>query len=80
MTTRRVRVLCAALAALLAPHQAWAQCAMCRLALQSPEGLRLIGALRSGILILLFAPVACFAAITFLTIRMRRRFDTTTEG
>ncbi len=80
MTIRRLRVVVAALAALLAPHAAWAQCAMCRLALQSPEGQRLIGAFRSGILILLFAPFACFAAIAFLAVRMRRRHTATAEG
>ncbi|MEP7310532.1 MAG: hypothetical protein ABJA98_33935 [Acidobacteriota bacterium] len=76
----RVRsVIC--LAALLAilvlvtADQASAQCAMCRRALDSPEGRQMIGALRSGILILLAAPFAVFGAVTGLVVRMNRSRD-----
>jgi hypothetical protein len=47
-------------------------CAMCRLALQSPEAQVLAAALRSGILVLLAAPVATFAAVAFLAVRLQR--------
>lgn len=50
-----------------------AQCAMCRRALQSPEGLQMIAALRHGILFLLAAPFASFAAVAFLAVRRQRR-------
>jgi hypothetical protein len=47
-------------------------CAMCRLALQSPEGQQLAAALRSGILVLLAAPLASFVIVAVLVVRMRR--------
>jgi hypothetical protein len=75
--TRRVRI-CAALLALvlaIAAQPAAAQCAMCRLALASPEGQRLIGALRGGILVLLAAPFAVFGTIAVLAVRMQRQRD-----
>ena len=59
--------------ALFTPHAAAAQCAMCRQALASPEGLQLVAALRSGILVLLAAPFATFASVAWLAIRMQRR-------
>ena len=66
-----VRVLPVAL--FLSPAIAEAQCAMCRLALQSPEGQHMIAALRSGILFLLAAPFAVFGTIALLAIRRQRR-------
>ncbi len=54
-------------------RELFAQCAMCRRALQSPEGLQMIAALRHGILFLLAAPFASFAAVAFLAIRRQRR-------
>jgi hypothetical protein len=47
-------------------------CAMCRLALQSPEAQQLAAALRSGILVLLAAPLASFVIVAVLVVRMRR--------
>jgi hypothetical protein len=46
-----------------------AQCAMCRRALQSPEGQQLAAALRSGILFLLAAPFTVFAVVATLAVR-----------
>lgn len=53
----------------LMPDAAAAQCAMCRRALQSPEGQQMIGAFRSGILFLLAAPFAVFGAVATLAVR-----------
>jgi hypothetical protein len=50
-----------------------AQCAMCRRALDSPEGRQLVAALRSGILVLLAAPFATFATVAVLAVRARNR-------
>lgn len=50
-----------------------AQCAMCRTLLGSPEGQRMITALRSGILLLLVAPFVIFATVATLAIRLQRR-------
>lgn len=50
-----------------------AQCAMCRTLLGSPEGQRMIAALRSGILLLLVAPFVIFATVATLAIRLQRR-------
>ena len=58
--------------ALLSPQVAFAQCAMCRRALQSPEGQQMIAALRSGILFLVIAPFAVFATIAVLAVRAQR--------
>ena len=49
-----------------------AQCAMCRRALESPEGRQMVAAFRSGILILLAAPFSLFAVIAALVVRMQR--------
>jgi hypothetical protein len=49
-----------------------AQCAMCRRALASPEGQQMIAAFRSGILILLAAPIVAFAVVARLAVRMDR--------
>jgi hypothetical protein len=50
-----------------------AQCAMCRQALNSPEGQQLIGALRHGILVLLAAPFMLFGIVAVLALRAQRR-------
>ncbi|MBM3770361.1 MAG: hypothetical protein FJW27_03565 [Acidimicrobiia bacterium] len=50
-----------------------AQCAMCRTLLGSPEGQRMIAALRSGILLLLLAPFVVFGTVATLAIRLQRR-------
>lgn len=55
------------------PGTAFAQCAMCRRALDSPEGRQMIAALRAGILVLLVAPVSIFAAVATLAVRAQRR-------
>jgi hypothetical protein len=57
---------------LLTAEQASAQCAMCRRALDSPEGQQMVAAFRSGILILLAAPFAVFVVIARLALRMER--------
>ena len=59
-------------ATVLAASDASAQCAMCRRALESPEGRQMVAAFRSGILILLAAPIAVFAVVARLAIRMDR--------
>ena len=58
---------------LMAPATASAQCAMCRRALDSPEGRQLIAAFRSGILFLLVAPFAVFGTVAGLAVKMSRR-------
>lgn len=50
-----------------------AQCAMCRTVLGSPEGQRMIGALRNGVLLLLAAPFAVFGTVAVLAVRAQRR-------
>ncbi|OFV90359.1 MAG: hypothetical protein A3G76_01685 [Acidobacteria bacterium RIFCSPLOWO2_12_FULL_65_11] len=62
-----------ALLAVLEATPASAQCAMCRRALQSPEGQQMIAALRSGIAVLLVAPFAIFGAVASLAVRAQRR-------
>jgi len=62
-----------AVALVLAPEAASAQCAMCRRALQSPEGQQMVAAFRSGILVLLAAPFSLVAVIATLVVRMQRR-------
>ena len=57
----------------LAPERGLAQCAMCRRALQSPEGQQMVAAFRSGILVLLAAPFSLLGVIATLVVRMRRR-------
>jgi hypothetical protein len=65
-------VALAVILVLLSFDQVSAQCAMCRRALDSPEGRQMIAAFRSGILILLAAPLAVFAVVTRLAIRIDR--------
>ena len=50
-----------------------AQCAMCRRALQSPEGQRMIAAFQSGIALLLLAPFTVFAVVAAFAVRSQRR-------
>lgn len=58
---------------LLTPHVATAQCAMCRRALQSPEGRQILGAFQSSTLLLVIAPFAVFGTIAVLAVRAQRR-------
>ena len=58
---------------LLMAGSASAQCAMCRRALQSPEGQQMVIAFRSGILVLLAAPFSLFGIVATLVVRMKRR-------
>jgi len=60
-------------AALLVPGAAEAQCAMCRTALGSPEGKRLIAAFQSGIVLLLAVPMAILAGGAWYVVRGQRR-------
>ena len=62
-----------ALLLVLVPTVAPAQCAMCRRALESPEGRQMIAAFRSGILLLLGAPFAVFGTVAGLAVRAFRR-------
>ena len=67
------------LAVVLLADPVLAQCAMCRRALQSPEGQQLAAALRSGILVLLAAPFAAFGAVAALAVRAQRRRSAQTD-
>lgn len=58
---------------MLVPETAVAQCAMCRRALQSPEGQQMVAAFRSGILVLLAAPFSLVGVIAALIVKMQRR-------
>jgi hypothetical protein len=72
--SRRSLTVLVTMAVLLAVGEtALAQCAMCRTALQSPEGQRMIGALRHGILLLLAAPFVVFGTVAVLAVRQQRR-------
>lgn len=73
MTRRLVLAAVVLFALLWPPDTAFAQCAMCRRVLQSPEGQQMIAALRGGILFLLAAPFAVFGAIATLAVRAQRR-------
>jgi hypothetical protein len=70
---RTALVIAATVVLVFAADAAFAQCAMCRRALQSPEGQRMIAAFQNGILILLAAPFALFGAIATLAVRAQRR-------
>lgn len=76
-SSRRARpvlvALVAAVIVLSLGTDATAQCAMCRTLLGSPEGQRMIAALRSGILLLLVAPFVIFATVATLAVRLQRR-------
>ena len=52
-----------------------AQCSMCRTLLGTPEGEQIAAGLRSGIWILLAAPVGAFAVIAVAAVRSRRRLQ-----
>ncbi|MCP4205369.1 MAG: hypothetical protein GY769_25945 [bacterium] len=65
-------VVMAAVAALFLPEVVVAQCAMCRSAFDSPEGLILAAAFRRGILFLLGVPFAAVGVIAGLIIREQR--------
>jgi hypothetical protein len=73
--TKKVHLLLAfvVLATVIAPETVAAQCAMCRRALDSPEGQHLVGALRRGIVVLLAAPFMLFGIVAFLAVRTQRR-------
>lgn len=64
-----------AVLALLMPESAQAQCAMCRTALDSPEGRKLIAAFQSGTFLLLAVPLAAFATVAWLAVRGHRRLQ-----
>lgn len=51
-----------------------AQCSMCRTLLGTPEGEQMAAALRSGIWILLAAPLGAFGVIAVAAVRSRRRY------
>ncbi len=63
----------AAIICVCAPAPVGAQCAMCRRALQSPEGQQMIAAFRSGIALLLLAPFSVFGIVAVLAVRGQRR-------
>jgi len=66
------RAMLAMVTAALLPRAAAAQCAMCRLALESPEAKHLAAAFRSGILFLLPVPFASFGLVAFMAVRRQR--------
>jgi hypothetical protein len=73
MMRRRLGTVLAIVAAVvLLSDTALAQCAMCRRALQSPEGQQMVAAFRSGILFLLAAPFAIFGTVATLAVRRFR--------
>lgn len=57
------------------PEFAEAQCAMCRTALGSPEGRKLVGAFQSGIVLLLAVPMAILGGGAWLVVRSRQRLE-----
>ena len=72
----RARIAAVAAAAWLAgagATPASAQCAMCRRALATPEGQRMVGAFQRGIVVLLVAPFGLFGAVATLAVRRQRR-------
>jgi len=71
--TRAFAVAAMLALAVFLPDTALAQCAMCRRALQSPEGQQMVAAFRSGILVLLAAPFSLVGVIATLVVRMQRR-------
>ena len=72
MLRRLAPALALAAAILALAEPALAQCAMCRRALDSPEGQQLVQAFRSGIVLLLAAPFTVFAVIATLAVRRFR--------
>jgi ABC-type taurine transport system ATPase subunit len=75
-----VRALGLAAVMLLLSEPAAAQCAMCRRALQSPEGQQVVAAFRSGILVLLATPFALVGGVAALVVRMQRRRRASAQG
>ena len=75
MTRRLWLAIAAVVTLVLVGEPAFAQCAMCRQALQSPEGRHMIGAFRSGIVLLLIAPFAVFGTVATLAVRRKRKRD-----
>ena len=75
MRIRRAALLAAMVLAVLAlsPDPLLGQCAMCRNALDSPEGRELAAAFQRGILLLLAAPFGAVATIGLLIVRAHRR-------
>ena len=73
-------VLLVALLVAVSSHGVDAQCAMCRRALDSPEGRQMIAAFRSGILLLLGAPFVVFGAVAGLAVRAHRRRSSGAAG
>jgi len=74
--SRRQAMLCAAVALgllLLSTDGLLAQCAMCRGALESPEGRQMAQAFNRGILLLLAVPFAAVGTISLLIYRAVRR-------
>lgn len=63
-----------ALALLLAPEAALAQCAMCKAAVtQSPEGREIAERLNTAILVMLFAPYLVFGTVATVLLVTGRR-------
>src|SRR5215470_2103548 len=71
LSTKYQVALCIGLSIALWTPPTAAQCAMCRRALESPEGQQMVTAFRSGILILLAAPFILFGLIATLVVRMQ---------
>lgn len=55
------------------------QCAMCRRALETPEGQALAAAYRQGILLLFFAPFVTFTAVALAATGLRPRRSSRTH-
>ncbi len=72
MTTWRQWPAAAAVFMLVAADTALAQCAMCRTALDSPEGQQLVSAFQGGIILLVVVPFAAVATIALLVARQLR--------
>jgi hypothetical protein len=70
---QRFFVVSVAAGLFLSEVSASAQCAMCRAVLATVEAQRLAGALRSGIVVLLIAPVAAVGMVALAAARSRRR-------
>ena len=70
---RRLMIAAVVLVVLAGVIPVDAQCAMCRRALQSPEGRQMIAAFRGGILVLLAAPFAVFGTVATLAVRRFRK-------
>jgi hypothetical protein len=81
MTRGRLVLLGAAALALLAvaPDTVQAQCAMCRTALDSPEGQQMARAFSHGVLLLLAVPLGAVSTVSYLLFRRIRRHRLTTN-